>query len=114
MIVIYQGDYEFSHKPCTEIDQRKCVPCSVRLPSCRNLRDGTHPHPTIPNKYLICKMERTLRVMTCLKGVFDEALRQCREVADSSEYKCSSLYLEIIYYKIYRERGRTSSKLYFI
>ncbi|XP_065924132.1 uncharacterized protein [Magallana gigas] len=77
-------DYEFSHKPCTEIDQRKCVPCSVRLPSCRNLRDGTHPHPTIPNKYLICKMERTLRVMTCLKGVFDEALRQCREVADSS------------------------------
>ncbi|XP_061184903.1 uncharacterized protein LOC133192909 isoform X1 [Saccostrea echinata] len=76
-------DYEFSHKPCNEADPSKCVPCNIRLPSCRNLLDGTHAHPTMPNKYLICKSERTLRVMTCPKGVFDEAAGQCRAAVDS-------------------------------
>lgn len=33
--------------------------------------------------------------MTCVKGVFDEAARQCREVQDSSEYQMKLKYIHV-------------------
>ncbi|XP_071165550.1 uncharacterized protein [Mytilus edulis] len=58
---------------------RNCPRCGDGvIPSCVGLPDGQNPFPGYDNRYLVCRMDRTVETRTCNPGeLFSQNLRGC-------------------------------------
>ena len=60
-------------------NNKDCLKCEARLPSCVGKTAGNHTFPgrELSPYYVVCLQDRTLAVRSCDNGYFDGTTQQC-------------------------------------
>ena len=94
---------EYQQNICDKND-KSCVPCSKRLPSCIGLPRGDNPIPwkLWGKEYSVCYKNRTMDMKNCTKKYFHPVQRKCMDKVDNCKFVHCTLKTLFLHLQDYR------------